>query len=225
MANPSQNLTALNTQIAPAWVSEPDGRGTWSILYSCDFTLFLCVWTAIYLIISAPEETLTRQYLRKAKWVFVAILAPELGTFTAWQQWWRAGKLCRDLREFAQRHEESMITTSNPPEDTTNDQRYSQKPISDAERNLKHGGRFSLTYGFFVVMGGLAVDVSDVSDNVSPVTLTPAGVLSLAKQGEYLPVPKMSPLLAFWGFQDILQRFGAIVEPVFALLTSQILPA
>ena len=42
---------------------------------------------------------------------------------------------------------------------------------------------FSLTYGFYVVMGGFVVDVSDMHDKLSRLTLTPTGVLHLAKEG------------------------------------------
>jgi hypothetical protein len=33
---PIQNLTALQTEIAPAWVKDPSGRGTWRLLYRYD---------------------------------------------------------------------------------------------------------------------------------------------------------------------------------------------
>ena len=102
---PSRNLTALNTEIAPAWVDDPDSRGTWSILYSCVFTLVLCVWTAIHLNIPGHGETQCQQWLRKVKWVLIAIFAPELGTFAAWQQWWRAGQLCADLERISLKYE------------------------------------------------------------------------------------------------------------------------
>ena len=54
---PTQNFTALRTDIAPPWVPDPDNRGTWSLLYSCVFTLVLCVWTAIHLNIPSYHES------------------------------------------------------------------------------------------------------------------------------------------------------------------------
>ena len=79
----SQDMTATNAQFAAAWVSEPDSRGTWSLLYSCVFTFTLCVYMAIHLNFSAPEEHAAKQRLRRAKWVFAVIFVPELGIFTA----------------------------------------------------------------------------------------------------------------------------------------------
>lgn len=32
---PIQNITDLQTEIAPAWVEDPSGRGTWQLLYRC----------------------------------------------------------------------------------------------------------------------------------------------------------------------------------------------
>ena len=86
LAAPVQNLTALHTDFAPAWVANPSGRGTWNLLYSCTFTIFLCVYTAIHLNVP-PEESSFRFWLRKTKWVFIAILAPEVVVYTSLEQW------------------------------------------------------------------------------------------------------------------------------------------
>ncbi|KUJ17077.1 uncharacterized protein LY89DRAFT_550286, partial [Mollisia scopiformis] len=72
------NLTALRTDIAPAWVSSPGGRGTWEILYSCLFTLLLCVYTAIHMNVPPAGESKFAFWLRKTKWVAIAVFAPEI---------------------------------------------------------------------------------------------------------------------------------------------------
>ena len=94
-----RNLTLLQTQIAPSWVPDADIRGTWNLLYSCVFTLALCVWTAIHLNVPAPGESSIRQTCRKAKWVVAAIFAPEIAVFTAWYQWYWARQICQRLSE------------------------------------------------------------------------------------------------------------------------------
>ena len=53
----SQNLTALNSDIAPAWVDDPNNCGTWRIFSSCIFTLVLFVWTAIHLNVPGHGES------------------------------------------------------------------------------------------------------------------------------------------------------------------------
>uniref|UniRef100_U4LQ61 Uncharacterized protein n=1 Tax=Pyronema omphalodes (strain CBS 100304) TaxID=1076935 RepID=U4LQ61_PYROM len=84
---PHGNKTALQHEIAPSWVAEPKERGTMSLLYSCTFTMFLCVYTAVHLNVPPQGEKKRYFYLRKAKWVLVALLAPEVVLYTAWSQW------------------------------------------------------------------------------------------------------------------------------------------
>ncbi|KAL8871471.1 MAG: hypothetical protein Q9174_002700 [Haloplaca sp. 1 TL-2023] len=99
--NETSNLTALRTEFAPGWVSEPDGRGTWSILYSCIFTILLCVWTAVHLNIPGPGESSFRTWVRKIKWVAIALFAPEIVLYTAVYQFWFAIRLYRDLNRWS----------------------------------------------------------------------------------------------------------------------------
>lgn len=87
----TQNLTALRTKIAPPWVSDPNNRRTWSLLYSYIFTLVFGVWTAIYLNVPAHGEHPLSPWPHKANWVLLAIIAPELGMYTAWEQYAQAG--------------------------------------------------------------------------------------------------------------------------------------
>ena len=98
---PTQNFTASHTDIAPPWVPDPDNRGTWSLLYSCVFTLVLCVWTAVHLNVPSYHESKISQWLRKFKWVLLAIIAPELGVYTAREQYFQAKELIGRLAEIS----------------------------------------------------------------------------------------------------------------------------
>ena len=93
---PVGNKTAMYKELAPSWVPEPPGRGTCSLLYSCLFTLFLCVYTAIHMNIPRTDESKFTPYIRHAKWVRAAIFMPELVLCTAFAQWDNAG-ICRDV--------------------------------------------------------------------------------------------------------------------------------
>jgi len=106
IAAPIQNTTALNTIVAPPWVAEPQGRGTWSLLYSCVFTLVICVWTSIHLNVPPPDDTSRAYWLRKAKWVLVALFAAEIVVFTAFQQWFVAKTFLRKLNRMAAEQEQ-----------------------------------------------------------------------------------------------------------------------
>ncbi|KAK3345005.1 hypothetical protein B0H65DRAFT_573650, partial [Neurospora tetraspora] len=44
------------------WVTEPDIRGTFSILSTCIVTLVLCVWTAIHLNVPGHKEGAMKLY-------------------------------------------------------------------------------------------------------------------------------------------------------------------
>lgn len=80
-----------------SWVPEPQGRGTLSILYTCTFTLVLCVYTAVHLNIPPAGEPRRLQVLRKIKWMFIAIFAPEVVLYTAWSQFCTAKNFCREM--------------------------------------------------------------------------------------------------------------------------------
>ena len=58
----------------------------------------------------------------------------------------------------------------------------------DETSDSKPGHGFSKTYGFYVLMGGLAVDVSHIHDRLKKVFLTPEGVIHLADRGYFLHV-------------------------------------
>jgi len=106
VATPVQNLTALNTAIAPLWVPEPQGRGTWSLLYSCVFTLIICVWTSIHLNVPPPGETQRAHWFRKLKWLMIALFAPEVVVYTAFQQWFAAKMFLRKLNKITAEKED-----------------------------------------------------------------------------------------------------------------------
>ena len=95
------NLTALRTEIAPGWVAGPGGRGTWDILYSCLFTLLLCVYTAIHLNMPPPDDTKFAFWRRKTTSVAIAVFAPEIVVVNAFRQWRVARGFVKELNEIA----------------------------------------------------------------------------------------------------------------------------
>ncbi|KAF2035351.1 hypothetical protein EK21DRAFT_13858, partial [Setomelanomma holmii] len=59
------------------WASEPDGRGTIGLLWSCFATMFLCIWNAIHLNVPAPSDYEMRIFGRRIRYVLWCLLAPE----------------------------------------------------------------------------------------------------------------------------------------------------
>ena len=70
------NVQARNETLIHGWRSEPQGRGTWSILWSCLATIFISTWSALHL--NVPKRH-GRSYLlfRKIRWMLLAVVAPE----------------------------------------------------------------------------------------------------------------------------------------------------
>ncbi|KAN0076543.1 hypothetical protein V8E54_006685 [Elaphomyces granulatus] len=59
------------------WISEPSGRGTASVLYTCLITIFLCVWSAMHINIPERNKSKTENFFYKVKIAVLAIIAPE----------------------------------------------------------------------------------------------------------------------------------------------------
>jgi hypothetical protein len=74
MTNTSDDTNIL----ASGWVSGPNDRGTIDIIWSCFLTIFLCTWTAICLNLPHAKDGGLEMFGRKAKWMFWAIVSPEL---------------------------------------------------------------------------------------------------------------------------------------------------
>ncbi|PON30792.1 hypothetical protein TGAM01_v200212 [Trichoderma gamsii] len=127
------NMTALQTIDAPPWVSAPQFRGTMAILQSCILTLVACIYTAIHLNVPVKVDWLSL-LVAKAWWILIALFAPEIVLFSAASQFRDAWKLRNALRAL---HDESKT----------------------ADKEFK----FTLSYAFFVVMGGVHIERSRIA--------------------------------------------------------------
>ena len=73
------NGTYVHPNLAVSgWVSAPNSRGTIDIIWSSFSTIFLCTWTAVCLNIPHPNDSKRKVFLRKSKWMFWAIIGPEI---------------------------------------------------------------------------------------------------------------------------------------------------
>lgn len=87
--------TLASNQTA-AWHPEPRERGTFSILSSCLTTLVLCVWTAVHLNIPETGKEHLQKY-RRAGWLVLGLLAPELVAWNAWEQYRKASRITQKV--------------------------------------------------------------------------------------------------------------------------------
>jgi len=88
------------------WQPEPQNRGTYGLLSTCTITMILCVWTAVHL--NLPEHPgrghgiaylLPYQTLRKMWWLLLGLFAPELVSWTAFEQHREARFLYNKVRK------------------------------------------------------------------------------------------------------------------------------
>ena len=70
-------VRAHNDTIIHGWVAEPDGRGTWSILWSSLATISLCTWSVLHMPVPKYHQR-WRLALRRCKWFSIAMVAPEV---------------------------------------------------------------------------------------------------------------------------------------------------
>ncbi|TGO58084.1 hypothetical protein BOTNAR_0188g00170 [Botryotinia narcissicola] len=197
------NITALRTDVAPGWVSEPDGRGTWSLLYSCVGTLVACVYTAIHLNIPPTCEKAYFGWVRKAKWVMIALLAPEIVAYTAFEQYY----LCRKfLKKLVSQEEEKVGYPSiyeKYSTDTTQTSNATAKP------------NFDMVYAHYTMMGGFAADVSHLHNVLKTVTFTTDGILFLSSVGLAPHVDKQE--IEDKSKSDLLGKMLAFLQGIWSI--------
>jgi hypothetical protein len=95
---PSANLSIHNETMV-GWVAGPHTRGTMSLLLSCLTTIFLCTWTVLHLDVPRNDEkrTMVAMFRRKAIWMVVAAIAPEIVVSIAVGEYLEARKTRRVL--------------------------------------------------------------------------------------------------------------------------------
>ncbi|KAJ4145386.1 hypothetical protein LMH87_004238 [Akanthomyces muscarius] len=170
-----------------SYVSDPDGRGTLSLVLSCLLTLILCVWSAVHPNVPAQERrgSLKATILFTTKWVLAGIYAPELVVFVAWRQWCSARMLQKHIDQLP---DASSKTDSN----------------SGSAEAGSHRPKWTMVHSFFACAGGFSVELDSLRDAIPPLqsaahggtvdekakptrlTLTARGVLFLAENG-WLP--------------------------------------
>ncbi|THY35378.1 hypothetical protein D6D01_01340 [Aureobasidium pullulans] len=173
-----------------AWHPEPRERGTFSILSSCLTTLVLCVWTAVHLNIPKTGKEHLQKY-RKAGWLVLGLLAPELVAWNAWEQYRKASRITQKVYQTYPRTPTSTwyrrawqyLTQAlrfRIPLDPVIDQEMSLESASSPP--LRHLC-WTLTHGFYAAMGGFAIRAEgldlDHPEETTTLALDEAGLFHL----------------------------------------------
>lgn len=69
-------VQAEDKTLLHGWQPEPNGRGTWSILWGCIATIIICTWSVLHLDVPNDHGALYL-FLRRVVWMVVAAIAPE----------------------------------------------------------------------------------------------------------------------------------------------------
>lgn len=163
-----------------SWVNEPNGRGTLSILVSCLSSLFLSSWAVMHLNIPAKRTSTLRRLSSYLYWCIFGIFGPELVIWAAWRQLLSAWALRDELRKV--------------PRQDSNISRH--LAITDCSQIMDSD--WTITHGFYTLMGGFVIDTydstkqtnADYANGISRLSLTPKGMLLLAKCNHLPRIPK-----------------------------------
>ena len=71
-------ISARNDTILHGWHSESLERGTWSILWGCFATIFICTWSVLHLNVPPRSASDLRRFTQKVGQTLLAIIGPEI---------------------------------------------------------------------------------------------------------------------------------------------------
>ena len=184
------------TNHSTLWVPSPTTRGSWDLLSSCVVTISLCAWTALHL--NVPEHgTADRQWLRKSRWLVLGLVAPEMVVYVAWRQRREARRLLKEVRKYIGQCEPRskfgrMVDYFRPMfggkhfRAALNANSVASSPTTMSAADALPRPQWTMAHGFYVVMGGFAMDSSDASEPFLPegktrAALTTEGLLFVLK--------------------------------------------
>ena len=103
--NITGTVATNNTEAAPkfGFVGEPDGRGTMSLIWSCLFTCFICLWSVVHPNIPATNESKSTLYKRRTGLLLLGGIAPEFIVTMSFTQWRSAHEFFDDITKLQRR--------------------------------------------------------------------------------------------------------------------------
>ncbi|KAM6536317.1 hypothetical protein FALCPG4_002326 [Fusarium falciforme] len=184
-ATKQQNIT---------WVDSPNVRGTLNILQSCVLTLVACIYTALHL--DVPLKTAWHEvFLYKLKWVLITLFAPEISVYMAADQLQQAWSLKKRLLSLVPEVQAVVPDTGESEVEL---------PLVGSKTNVMSAiPEISLKYAFFIIMGGVRVNVDDIISlpdldfkaqrhfTTRPYTIRvgPKTIIQLAEKGYWINIP------------------------------------
>ncbi|KAL8991759.1 MAG: hypothetical protein Q9169_007676 [Polycauliona sp. 2 TL-2023] len=126
------------------WTSQPDGRGTLDIIWTCSLTMGLCSWSIICINMPGLNESKWLVLWRKFALSALGIMCPEVLLSMGASQWVGARQCVKDFASLA-----SEPCAVNDPESQTT---TTSSPEKDTDREV-----IDLPKAFYIDMGGFRV--------------------------------------------------------------------
>jgi hypothetical protein len=204
-AAPVHTSNSTQSTAFVGYVSEPNVRGTTSLVLSCILTLVLCVWSALHLNVPQEDASRVQHLLCNIRWIITGVYAPELVVFTAWRQWASArllGQLVAKLsKDFKTKNPATPPGSQNLA--TRQQSTLSQRTLYTSASFAGHRHKWTKTHDFFASTGGFAFEFpagkGSIDRNAQPflpktcparLALTARGVAFLAKRNRLPDVPE-----------------------------------
>ena len=171
----------------PSYVSNPSGRGTVGLIWSCILTLWPCVWTAIHVNMPGPGWTSRKRFLKKLKYAGCALVLPEVMLALMLIQFLSTWALAKDMNAtiLAKRDLEPGLADHD-------DDHHGCPPstIITSEKELNH---WNLTISFFALMGGFKLKCDGATFNKDRAgrpqyTISPQALINMARKGILPPL-------------------------------------
>ncbi|KAL8829996.1 MAG: hypothetical protein Q9191_001692 [Dirinaria sp. TL-2023a] len=182
------------------WQSDPNGRGTFSLVSNCVLTLTICVYTAMYLSVPPRNESPVQFWLRNIRWALLGIFGPELVLFIAWKQYLSAKSLVRRAQNGFRGRENSRWggLNENHSDEVTHSVTlwirccvlsWAQEAAERLSTHRESRGLWTLVHGFYAGMGGFDFPLRNLTTtsgtsifefDCKRLTLTARGVALLA---------------------------------------------
>lgn len=90
---------ATSNTVNVGWTAEPDGRGTWTLLFNCVSTTLICTWSALHLNVLQGREENPGVLSTRITFFVLALAAPEYFVTIAIREWEYARDLTKKIKD------------------------------------------------------------------------------------------------------------------------------
>ncbi|OKP11350.1 hypothetical protein PENSUB_3135 [Penicillium subrubescens] len=202
----TQALAQRNSTVLIGWQFDGDDRSSWNILWTCLSTILACTWTAMHLQYHGKDNShIGMNRIGKSFTWIAAVLAPELMSFIAVQEYWEVklilascnaaqtafssgqkASLLEPVIEITNHNDEEDPKPPKLPKEVSNDgeKEISERPAIEATKPPTHVFRYwKMAQGYYIRMGGFVLQTKDYW----VYTVRPANVVLLIEAGVIKP--------------------------------------